>query len=255
MIGRCIRVGRRSRASRASFGSTSILWLRARSRRPPNQDRRHDRTCLHKPRGGSRAGGHGRRAPEFLARDAGRPRRARTHRPGGRARDRQAARAHRRPPGAEAPDGNLSAPLELRRGDRITVGVDGRWGVDLPVLPDVIGKVLEPDHDVLIDDGLVRLRVERVEKGRAVCSVGRWPRRGLQGRESPGVQLPIPSLTTKDVDDLGFALDLRSISSPSPSSVLPPTSRSQAPHPEAGSRRTSSRRSRRPRPWRTSTRS
>ena len=42
---------------------------------------------------------------------------------------------------------------------------------DLPVSPAVIGEVLTPGNDVLIDDGLVRLRVEEVEDGRARCAV------------------------------------------------------------------------------------
>jgi pyruvate kinase len=105
--------------------------------------------------------------------------------------------------------GDLSQPLELGHGDEITLGVDGRRGVDLPVLPDVIGDVLEPGNDVLIDDGLVRLRVERVESRLAVCSVvvGGLVE-GHKGVNLPGVPLPVPSLTPKDVDDLRFALDL-----------------------------------------------
>jgi pyruvate kinase len=105
--------------------------------------------------------------------------------------------------------GDLPSPLDLGRGDEVTVGVDGRPGVDLPVSPDVIGEVLEPGHDLFIDDGLVRLRVERVERGLALCSVSVG---GLveahKGVNLPGVLLPIPSLTPKDVDDLRFALEL-----------------------------------------------
>ena len=73
----------------------------------------------------------------------------------------------------------------------------------------MIGDVLEPGHDVLIDDGLVRLRVEDVDEGRAVCEVIVG---GIvsshKGVNLPGVPLPIPSLTRKDVDDLEFALEL-----------------------------------------------
>jgi pyruvate kinase len=106
--------------------------------------------------------------------------------------------------------GDLASPLELGNGDRITLGVDGRQGVDLPVLPDVIGDVLEPGTDVLIDDGLVRLRVERVENRFAVCSVVVGGQvEGHKGVNLPGVPLPVPSLTPKDVDDLQFALDLQ----------------------------------------------
>ena len=41
----------------------------------------------------------------------------------------------------------------------------------LPVSPAVLTDVLEVGQDVLIDDGLVRLRVEEVMNGSARCSV------------------------------------------------------------------------------------
>src|SRR5262245_6972884 len=106
--------------------------------------------------------------------------------------------------------GDLDAPVTLPRGGQVVVCGD-RVGDDgeLPVLPAVIGDVLQPGNELLIDDGLVRLRVERVEAGRARCEilVG-----GLvsshKGVNLPGVALPIPSLTPKDLDDLDFALGL-----------------------------------------------
>src|SRR5204862_2613481 len=55
----------------------------------------------------------------------------------------------------------------------------------------------------------VRLRVERVERPRAVCTVlvgGEVS--AHKGVNLPGVPLPIPSLTPKDIDDLAFALEL-----------------------------------------------
>ena len=62
---------------------------------------------------------------------------------------------------------------------------------------------------MLIDDGHVRLRVERVDNGRAVCSVAvGGPVESHKGVNLPGVALPIPSVTEKDRGDLTFALDL-----------------------------------------------
>src|SRR5205807_4216986 len=63
--------------------------------------------------------------------------------------------------------------------------------------------------DVLIDDGLVRLRVGKVSRGRAQCEVvvgGRIS--SHKGVNLPGVPLPIPSITRKDSADLQFALEL-----------------------------------------------
>ena len=106
--------------------------------------------------------------------------------------------------------GELSDAVVLQKGEDVTVCAeelctDG----ELPVAPAVIGDVLKPGHDVLIDDGLVRLRVAEVEHGRARCEVvvgGRVT--SHKGVNLPGVPLPIPSLTRKDTVDLRFALEL-----------------------------------------------
>ena len=106
--------------------------------------------------------------------------------------------------------GQLPAPIRLAKGDEIVVVAEeaARNG-DLPISPAAIGEVLAPGHDVLIDDGLVRLRVASVSEGRATCQVITG---GVvaahKGVNVPGVPVPIPSLTRKDVDDLEFALEL-----------------------------------------------
>jgi pyruvate kinase len=106
--------------------------------------------------------------------------------------------------------GELPGPVTLTSGeDVVVVGKESTRDGELPVLPAVIGEVLQPGHEVLIDDGLVRLRVERVKRGRAECLVLTG---GLvsshKGVNVPGVPVPIPSLTRKDMDDLEFALAL-----------------------------------------------
>src|SRR6188508_2398063 len=107
--------------------------------------------------------------------------------------------------------GELPEPRYLMRGDEVTIaGEDTAQDGDLPIAPAVLGSVLQPGFDVLIDDGAVRLRVGRVERGRAVCEVIVG---GIvtshKGVNLPGVTLPIPSLTKKDIDDLQFALELQ----------------------------------------------
>ena len=105
--------------------------------------------------------------------------------------------------------GSLAEPVTLTRGQEIVVTGDTTTDGELQVLPEVVGQVLQPGHDVLIDDGLVRLRVEEVEHGRARCNVLVG---GLvsshKGVNLPGVPVPIPSLTRKDLADLDFALSL-----------------------------------------------
>ncbi|HET6683901.1 MAG TPA: pyruvate kinase [Gaiella sp.] len=106
--------------------------------------------------------------------------------------------------------GDLPAEIELVEGDAVVIaGEDVATGDDLPVSPSVLGSVLRPAHDVLINDGHVRLRVERVERGRASCLVKVGGAvSSHKGVNLPGVPLPIPSLTRKDLDDLEFALGL-----------------------------------------------
>jgi pyruvate kinase len=106
--------------------------------------------------------------------------------------------------------GELDEPVLLERGQQIVVAAeDSCTNGELPVAPAVIGDVLKPGHDVLIDDGHVRLHVEDVESGRATCQVvvgGRVT--SHKGVNLPGVPIPIPSITRKDSADLEFALEL-----------------------------------------------
>ncbi len=106
--------------------------------------------------------------------------------------------------------GDLPAPRTLVKGEEvIVVGRQSAVENELPVLPAVISEVLRPGHDVLIDDGLVRLTVEEVGEGRARCRVivgGEV--RMHKGVNLPGVPVPIPSLTKKDLEDLDFAFGM-----------------------------------------------
>ena len=114
--------------------------------------------------------------------------------------------------------GDIPAPVQLSEGDTVVIaGEDVAQADDLPVSPAVLGQVLQPGNDVLIDDGHIRLRVVRVEKGRARCDVIVGGLVGAnKGVNLPGVPLPIPSLTRKDLDDLeaalGFGVDYVALS-------------------------------------------
>jgi pyruvate kinase len=108
--------------------------------------------------------------------------------------------------------GRLATPVRLERGSEVTVVCeDGAepGGGELSIAPSVVAEVLQPGHEVLIDDGHVRLRVAEVVGSRARCDVlvgGQVT--SNKGVNLPGVPIPIPSLTRKDLDDLEFALDL-----------------------------------------------
>ncbi len=105
--------------------------------------------------------------------------------------------------------GELERPVRLVKGDEVVVTGDEPQDSELPVRPSVLGQVLQPGHDVLIDDGLVRLRVEAVAGGKARCEVVVG---GVvaehKGVNVPGVPVPIPALTRKDAEDLEFALEM-----------------------------------------------
>jgi pyruvate kinase len=106
--------------------------------------------------------------------------------------------------------GGLDAPLDLVQGAEVTVVTgDGARNGELPIAPAAIGEVLRQGHEVLIADGMIRLRVDEVESGRARCEVvvgGTVT--SHKGVNLPGVPIPIPSLTRKDLADLEFALKL-----------------------------------------------
>jgi pyruvate kinase len=106
--------------------------------------------------------------------------------------------------------GDLREPVVVFPGKSIVVaGEDAARAGDIPVAPSVLGSVLEPGHDILIADGLVRLLVERVEDGRALCEVVTGGAvEEHKGVNVPGVPLPVPSLTTKDLADLKVAVEL-----------------------------------------------
>jgi pyruvate kinase len=106
--------------------------------------------------------------------------------------------------------GALAAPVDLMAGEEVVVaGENGGQSGDLPVSPSVLSEVLRPGHELLIDDGAVRLRVEEVDgtRVRSTVLVGGTVTSN-KGVNLPGVPLPIPSLTEKDLRDLEFALQL-----------------------------------------------
>ncbi|HWB22347.1 MAG TPA: pyruvate kinase [Gaiellaceae bacterium] len=107
--------------------------------------------------------------------------------------------------------GNLPEARLLVAGEEIVLVGEGseRDPGDLPIAPAVISEVLRPGNEVLIADGRIRLTVIDVEGGRAKCLIivgGEV--KSHKGVNLPGVPIPVPSLTEKDLGDLEFALGL-----------------------------------------------
>ena len=104
------------------------------------------------------------------------------------------------------------AACRSRRGSHvIVVGAAEPTAARRPaVSPAVVAEVLEPGHDVLIDDGLIRLQ-RRGGRGRprhAAASSSAATVTAHKGVNLPGVAAPDPVADRKDIDDLEFALGL-----------------------------------------------
>jgi len=106
--------------------------------------------------------------------------------------------------------GNLSAPeIEITAGDKIEItteefiGTKGKISTSYKSLADdaSIGDA------ILIDDGLLRLRIIEKKQKSVICSIENGgilkPKKGMN---LPGMKLSTPSVTEKDFENLEFAL-------------------------------------------------
>jgi len=105
--------------------------------------------------------------------------------------------------------GNLPDPVTLARGDEVSSPATRVRATASCRAAGGDRRGAAAGHEVLIDDGLVRLRVERIRSGApsAPCSPAASSAR-TKGVNLPGVPVPIPSLTRKDMDDLDSAMAL-----------------------------------------------
>ena len=83
------------------------------------------------------------------------------------------------------------------------VGNQGWVSVTYPRLH----EELQPGQQILIDDGLVAIKVDRIEGTKIICTVENGGT--LSANKSlniPGVHIQLPALTEKDVDDIRFGV-------------------------------------------------
>lgn len=102
--------------------------------------------------------------------------------------------------------GELTAgPRSLRRGERVTLG-EAVAGIDLPIPdPELIDHIRKGER-ILIDNGLVEIRVEAKRRGRITARVvtgGQVASR--KGINLPDTQLPF-AVSDKDLEDIEFAV-------------------------------------------------
>lgn len=102
-------------------------------------------------------------------------------------------------------------PVSLQRGERVTLTgaetatVGGMISVSHPNLHRYVG----PGQRILLDNGLMELRVEQVHDGLITCVVVRGGELGAnKGVNVPVSDLGIPSFSEKDEADLEFGLDM-----------------------------------------------
>ena len=100
--------------------------------------------------------------------------------------------------------------VELRSGDRFTLTADPCEGdaTRAYVTYPAVCRKLKPGDSVMLDDGLIDMRVERATDTEAVCIVINGG--VISNNKSvnvPGVKLDIPYMREKDIEDINFAID------------------------------------------------
>lgn len=104
--------------------------------------------------------------------------------------------------------GSLPAPIQLRDKDRLVIAPEATATSDeLPTMYAGLARDVVPGNRILLDDGLMELRVIDVKVDRVHCRVIRG---GLlkehKGMNLPGIRVSAPALTEKDLVDLEFAI-------------------------------------------------
>lgn len=106
--------------------------------------------------------------------------------------------------------GRLKDPVELSEGDTVVMGpADSAGAAELPVTYADLASDVSTGDRVLIDDGRIELKVDRVRPPRVEARVvigGRLT--SGRGINLPGVRVSAPALTAKDLADLEVALEL-----------------------------------------------
>jgi pyruvate kinase len=105
--------------------------------------------------------------------------------------------------------GSLRAPVELRDKGAVTLVPEGsEQGDELPTTYPQLAQDVTRGNRILLDDGLMELRVSEVKGDAVHCSIVRG---GLlkqnKGINLPGIRVSAPSLTEKDLVDLEFAIE------------------------------------------------
>jgi pyruvate kinase len=113
--------------------------------------------------------------------------------------------------GPEIRTGDLKeGEVELKEGENITLTTE-------PVLGDAskvsitykgLPQDVHPGSTILVDDGLISLRVEEVEGTEIRCIIENGgPLKNKKGVNVPGVSINLPGITEKDAEDIRFGIE------------------------------------------------
>jgi pyruvate kinase len=106
--------------------------------------------------------------------------------------------------------GEVVGETELVEGNRVVIAPGDFLGdaSRLSTSYKQIAQDVKPGHRILMDDGLLELRVEEVENGEVVCMVvNGGPISSHKGMNFPDSSLSIRGLTPKDLEDLRFGVE------------------------------------------------
>ncbi|MFA7256914.1 MAG: pyruvate kinase [Kiritimatiellales bacterium] len=108
--------------------------------------------------------------------------------------------------GPEVRTCNLTAPLSLKTGDRIEIGVNHVPKNGFQVSYSGFAEEVPVGSRILIDDGLIALRVEHQTPDVLVCTaLNDGEIKNKKGVNVPSVQLDLPALTEKDAEFIDWA--------------------------------------------------
>lgn len=105
--------------------------------------------------------------------------------------------------------GQIAGTMELINGETVTLTIDDvpGTGKTIPVVYDGICKDVKVNDRILMDDGLLELKAKSVSERKIECEVvNGGPLTSHKGINLPGVNVSIPSLTEKDIQDLEFGV-------------------------------------------------
>jgi pyruvate kinase len=108
--------------------------------------------------------------------------------------------------GPEVRTCNMLKSLQLKTGDRIEVGVDRVPENGFQVSYSGFAEEVAPGNQILIDDGLIALSVDRQTGSTLTCTaLNDGEIKNKKSVNVPGVQLDLPALTEKDAEFIDWA--------------------------------------------------